>query len=112
MNDAVQESTGPIQVALLDLPEMLREIVTAILVRDHGVVVSDEDAANVLIVGGVDDSLPDAGRRQLVRHPRGKVLAVDDGRVASAYELRIHRTPLGEISADRLLAELRRPPAI
>jgi hypothetical protein len=97
----------PVRVALLELPRMLSEIVKDIL--DQAVDVSvAEDSANeidVFIVGAQEDELPASGLTQLERQPNAKVLTINrNGRSAYLYELRPHRTPLGEVSAETLLA--------
>jgi hypothetical protein len=101
----------PVRVALLDLPQMLRAIVEDILDQADDVTVTEapaNDDADVVILGAHEDELPAAGRAQLERRPTAKVLTINGhGRNAYLYELRPHKTPLGEISADTLLAAVR-----
>jgi hypothetical protein len=98
----------PVRVALLDLPRMLSEIVEEILDQAEDVTVvaaGDEPRTDVFIVGAQHDELPPVGLAQLERQPKAKVLTIDrNGRDAHLYELRPHRTALGELSADTLLS--------
>jgi hypothetical protein len=97
-----------VRVALLDLPQMLSEIVKEILDQAEDVTVVDAGSkpeTDVFIVGAQEDELPPVGLAQLERQPKAKVLTIDrNGRDAHLYELRPHKTPLGELSADTLLA--------
>ena len=103
-----REEAVPVRVALLDLPRMLNEIVKEILDQAEDVTVveaGNEPDPDVYIVGAQQDELPPVGLAQLERQPRAKVLTIDrNGRDAHLYELRPHRTPLGELSTDTLLA--------
>lgn len=106
-----------IDVILIDLPEMLREIVEAILERDSGVRIAAhlrsegtlttavaDLPVDVAIVGGDGCSLCVPVRDLLCERPALRVLTVGgDGREASLYELRPHRTALGELSPAALL---------
>lgn len=98
----------PVRVALLDLPRMLNEIVKEILDQAEDVIVVEagsEPETDVFIVGTQQDELPPVGLAQLERQPRAKVLTIDrNGQDAHLYELRPHRTALGELSADTLLS--------
>jgi hypothetical protein len=100
----------PVRVAVVDLPQMLSEIVKDILEQAPAVAVleaPDWEEADVVILAAENEELPATGRSQLARHPEAKVLTIDrHGRDAYLYELRPHRTPLGEVSADTLLAAI------
>ncbi len=100
----------PVRVAVVDLPQMMSEIVKDILDQAPDVAVlpaSDWDDADVVILAAENEELPATGRTQLARHPAAKVLTIDrHGRDAYLYELRPHRTPLGEVSAGTLLAAI------
>ena len=107
----------PIDVILIDLPGMLSDILEAILERDSSVRIAAHlrsagalatavasSPVDVAIVGGDGGSLAAAVRDLLCERPALRVLTVgSDGREASLYELRPHRTPLGEVSAAELL---------
>jgi hypothetical protein len=105
----------PVRVALLDLPQMMSEIVKDILDQAMDVAVvkaSEREDADVVILATDGDDLPAAGRIQLARRATARVIAINgQGRSAYLYELRPHRTPLGEVSADSLLAAIRSPVA-
>ncbi len=102
------------------LPGMLGQIVTEILREQPDMELVDEvpDAAlsqavdrtgAQFVLVGVDDGCEaERLRPMLDRHPRLKVLAVeDDGRRGFLYELRPRRRPLGEMSPPRLVEALR-----
>jgi len=96
---------------VVDLPQMMSEIVTNILDQAPDVTLvatSDAEHAEVVIVAAENEELPAAGRTQLARRPAGKVLTINwPGGSAYLYELRPHGTPLGEVSAETLLAAIR-----
>lgn len=100
----------PIRVAVVDLPQMMSEIVKDILDLAADVALldaSDWEDADVVILAAENEELPARGRTQLARRPVAKVLTIDrPGRSAYLYELRPHRTPLGEVSAETLLAAI------
>ena len=100
----------PVWVAVVDLPRMMSEIVKDILDQAPDVAVlqaSDWEDADVVILTAENEELPATGRTQLVLHRAAKVLTIDrQGRSAYLYELRPHRTPLGEVSAETLLAAI------
>ncbi len=102
------------------LPGMLGQIVTEILREQPDMELVDEvpDAAlsqavdrsgAQFVLVGVDAGCEAARLRPMLdRHPRLKVLAVeDDGRRGFLYELRPRRRPLGEMSPPRLVEALR-----
>ena len=101
----------PIRVALIDLPQLLSEIVTDMLGQAPEFALAAEgtspDELDVVIVRAHGDELPEAGRDQLARRPTSRALAIGgDGRRAYLFELRPHRTLIGELSADTLRAAL------
>ena len=101
----------PVRVAVVDLPQMLSEIVKNILEEAADVALvkpSEREDADVVILPAEGEDLPAAGLMQLARRPKAKVLTITgQGSTAYLYELRPHRTALGEVSADTLLAAIR-----
>jgi len=101
----------PVRVAVVDLPQMLSEIVKDILNHAADVAVVEPgrpDDVDVVIVAARSDELPATGQVMLLRRPTVKVLTISgDGRRAYLHELLPHRTPLGEVSAETLLAAVR-----
>jgi hypothetical protein len=109
--------TRPVEVVLIDLPEVLSDIVVAILERDPDVRIAAQlrserqplgsivgPFVDVAIVGGDGEPLAAAVHELLCRRPRLRALTVGgDGREAWLYELRPHRTALGEVSPHTLL---------
>lgn len=105
----------PIAIAVVMPPGILRDVVVKTLRRepDTSVTVLSDLAAlalrhdiDVVLLGprAEEDTAVDVlwARRGI------KVLSLEeDGRRASLFELRPHRTPLGELSPDLLLATLR-----
>ena len=64
--------------------------------------------AQVAIVGLSSDTMTAMYDDVLFENPRLRLLAVTgDGRSAVTYELRPHKTPLGDASADTLLGAIR-----
>jgi hypothetical protein len=118
---AITGRMRPVEVVLIDLPEVLSDIVTAILERDADVRIAAQlrsegssfdpavtGAFDVAIVGGDGEALAGAVRDLLCSRPRLRALTVGgDGREAFLYELRPHRTPLGEVSPDTLLGAVK-----
>jgi len=118
------EDGGPdrVEVALFDLNEMLTGIVTGILegepdvhvvalLRSRGSLLAVAAGArfDVAIVGGEHPAVDGALRELLFDRPRLRALAIGgDGAETALYELRPNRTPLGELSAARLLEAIRR----
>ena len=117
-----------VRVLVAGLPRMLRDIVHAVvraqpdldLVVDAGTDRADVVPADVLpravgaagahvaIVGLESDALTATYDVVLYAHPRLRILALTAaGRSAVAYELRPLHTPLGDASADALLAAIR-----
>jgi hypothetical protein len=120
---SAEARSRPVDVVLVDLPEVLNDIVVAALSRGAGVRIAAllRDAgslpaalagqmADVAIVAGSADVLAEPVRELLCRRPRLRVLRIGgDGREAVLYELRPHGTPLGEMSPASLLAAVTRP---
>jgi hypothetical protein len=107
----------PVDVVLIDLNEVLTGIVAGILESDPDVRIAATrqsdgslDAAvgalpvDVAIVAGETADLGGPLRDLLCRRPRLRALAVGgDGAETVLYELRPHRTELGELSPPALL---------
>jgi DNA-binding NarL/FixJ family response regulator len=102
---------------LVDLPRMLREIVTdSLSIADDVVVVGEIDSETLLadaaerdadyVVMGREDAALVA---ELLRaRPSMKVIAIiAHGEDAALYELQPQRVPLGELSRERLVAVIR-----
>jgi hypothetical protein len=101
-----------ITVALQVQPPVLHSLVAALLSTDPGVqVVDDAEAPDVMVVSQPDPANEDVPIDMLLRSPRSRVLALaTDARNAVLYELRPHRTPLGELSRESLLAAVHATP--
>ena len=112
------------RIVLIDMPPLLREIVRDAVARepDFELVAEHEDAPDVrdtlehdgadfVIVGS--DAAAAACVSSLVAAQRGmRALELRaDGRESVLYELRPHRVPLGEISAETLVRSIRGTPA-
>jgi hypothetical protein len=101
----------PVRIALLDLPQLMSEIVKDILDQADDIAVveaSERGDADVVIIAADRDDLPAVGQTQLKRRATARVITITaEGRTGYLYELRPHRTPLGEVSADSLLAAIR-----
>ena len=110
-----------LHVALIDMSPMLREILHGLLDRqsDMHIVAEYEhlpplsepverEGADVVVFGDGSPRLEDECRELLDAHPRVKLFVVGgDGRMATLYELRPNREPLGEVAPDELLAAMR-----
>lgn len=111
-----------IRVLLLDVTGMAGDIVRQILshhddveivasIPDVNALESVPEIAEVdVVITSSSRNQPDLGRvdRVLAARPRVRVLAVeDDGRTASVYMLRPHRTELGPLSPETLIASIR-----
>ena len=110
----------PIKIVLVDMPRMLREIVSQVVAAQPDMeIVRELEAPTRLtqavdgigaefVIAGGDALTPDDVDALLETHPRMKVLAVaGDGRDAFLYELRPQRVPLGEVSPHTLLEAIR-----
>ena len=98
------------------MPQLLREIVRSILATQPDVdldptCVPSSDIASASALARADvlilaeDGTPrDDYAPALYAHPRLRLVAIsDDRRQAVLYELRPHRSPLGELSAESLI---------
>ena len=111
--------TDRIRVVLVELTGITREVVKGILADAPDIElvgdVSMEDfsdpgaaAADVAILAGDDGVLTRRAHELLKVRPLLRILAVGQGgREGSLYELRPHRTPLGELSSQVLLGAVR-----
>jgi DNA-binding NarL/FixJ family response regulator len=109
-----------VKILVRELPGMLRDIVTRLLAAEDDLeVVGEGDrgdlssalaqfGADVVVLGCDDPEAPELGQRVLRAHPLLKVLAVaTECRQAVLHELRPHRTVLGELTPESLLAAIR-----
>jgi hypothetical protein len=102
-----------ITVALLVQPPMLRGILARLLATDPEVQVLDGASAaarnaDVLVLSQPDPEDEAVPVSMLLTSPTSRVLALGaDARRAVLFELRPHRTPLGELSRESLLLALR-----
>jgi DNA-binding NarL/FixJ family response regulator len=109
-----------IRIALVDMPQMLREITRAVVEAEPGAEIVAEYAApaplaevvrssDVQFVVVRDTPEMSAEATSLLADSRGVgVLAIsDDGRSSVLYELKPHRAPLGEVSPERLVDAIR-----
>jgi len=108
------------RIALIGLPQMLRDTVREIVSAepDLTVVAELDDQASAgptigaraveVVIAAVGDCQPIDFRTLLTEHPRLRVLCLSvDGREASLFELRPHEQTLGEISPEVLIAAIR-----
>ena len=98
-----------ITVALLVQPPMLHGILTRLLATDPEVQVlegaSAAQTADVLVLSQPDPEDEAVPVSMLLKSPESRVLALGaDARRAVLFELRPHRTALGELSRESLLA--------
>ena len=109
-------STKRIGVVLIGLRGMVEEIIEGVLgdapdvdVRSGPGVADVLEQTDVAILAGVSEELPGRVHGLLLRYPPLKVVTVEaDGRSASLYDLRPHRTSLGKLSPQALLRVVRR----
>ena len=109
-----------VRVVLTKMPHLLREIVRSILATQADVELDPDPLpsrmlasaaalkhADVLILA--EDGTPsDDYAPTLYAHPRLRLIAIsDERRQAVLYELRPHRSPLGELSAELLVRAVR-----
>jgi chemotaxis response regulator CheB len=112
--------TDGIRVVLVELTGLTRDVVKGILAEAPDIELIGEVSvwefgrpgapvrADVAILAGETASLTDRAHELLELRPRLRILAVaHGGREGSLYELRPHRTPLGELSAHVLLDAVR-----
>ena len=105
-----------VRVAIVALPRMLSDIVVSILTTeaDIEVVTAGDDAraldprVDVVILNLDDAARADSLQELMLANPRLRIVAIAaDGRRIALYEMRPHRTPLGELSAAQLVAVVR-----
>jgi hypothetical protein len=112
--------TERIRVVLVELTGLSRDVVKGILAEAPDIELIGEVAmwefsgpdpparADVAILAGPGGSLSERAHGLLKLRPLLRVLAVGHGgREGSLYELRPHRTPLGELSSHVLLGAVR-----
>jgi hypothetical protein len=110
----------PTRVFVMGLTSMLSDVVQAVVSNHPGLTLAGESpvvdfrlaaASTADVVVAAQDGVSDADLTTfLFEHCRTGVLAltVESGR-ATLYELRPHRTPLGELGTDELAGALLRP---
>lgn len=109
-----------IRVATANMSRLLVDLVRQGLSADHELMLVAElpadpflvelhvDAMDVLIVGLMEDGLPDGYASVMTRHPALRVIGLStEARRAYAYELRPFQVPLGEASPATLAAAVR-----
>jgi hypothetical protein len=94
---------------------MLRSLLVSLLAAAPEVTVLEDadpdEAADVVVLSQPDPENEAVPISMLLRSPRSRVLALAaDARRAVLYELRPHRTALGELSPGALLAAVRGEP--
>jgi hypothetical protein len=112
--------TDGIRVVLVELTGLTRDVVKGILSEAPDIELIGEvsmsefggpDApagADVAILAGAGGSLTERAHELLKLRPLLRILAVGHGgREGALYELRPHRTPLGELSSQVLLDAVR-----
>ncbi|MDQ6829298.1 MAG: hypothetical protein M3081_10575 [Gemmatimonadota bacterium] len=110
----------PIRVVLADMPRMLHDIVRTILSAEPDIeiettTVPQREIASARAITGADvvilaepEAPTDEYAAMLYAHPRLRLVAIsDDGRRAVLYELRPHRSPLGDMSPNALVQAVR-----
>lgn len=119
-----EHALSPIRILLAAMPRMLRDIIeTAIRSQPDMIVVGvmgvvgagdalsdavQRDKPDVVILGIEADAGPHACEALLYDHPHVRLLEVtDDGRGATLCELRPHRVPIGDVSAEGLVGAIR-----
>ncbi len=109
-----------IRIALVDMPQMLREITRAVVAGEPGAEIVAEYAApvpladvvrasdaQVLVVRDTPTVSAEATSLLDESRPLGVLAISDDGRSTVVYELKPHRVPLGEVSPERLVDAIR-----
>ena len=118
---SAQASSGPARIVLVAMAGVLRDIVTSAVEADPQASVVAEarnrttlegvlgDTPADVVIWRLDDDVPDGFLEVFDAHPRIKVLALrDDGRRGFLWELRPHRTALGELSPTLLADTVRK----
>ena len=106
----------------MEMPRILCDIISSVVSHEldmevvgrleHRGALSSEArdaAADVVIVGLPDSELPDECLALLAILPHVRILGVVDGGRAFLDELRLHRTPLGDVSPESLVKAIRMP---
>jgi hypothetical protein len=108
-----------IRIVLAQMPQMLQEIVRTILCAEPDMeidtsIVSEREMASSEALRAVDvvilgeaEARTDAYAAVLYAHPHLRLVAINGGRRAFLYELRPHRSPLGEMSPGTLVQAAR-----
>jgi hypothetical protein len=111
-----------IRIVLMELPRMLRDIVSETIARQDDMLIVEEtpgndlpvpespgrNAIDIVITGLEGDRLSDRCTTLMRRHAHLKVLGISgDARHAFLFELRPHRIPLGDASSEGLLDAIR-----
>jgi DNA-binding NarL/FixJ family response regulator len=110
-----------IRIFVADFPAMLRDILCRLIASTADMEVVGErseegdladgvaeSAADVVLLGCEGAEVPRSAVRLLASRPAVKVFGVAvDGEGAFLYELRPHRTAIGEVSPDVLLERIR-----
>ena len=114
----------PVQVLLIDMTRLLRELLKELLPARGTVVVVAEAAAGAALIRAVDETgarvviFGDAGsyatcelEALLAARPRTRLLSIaNDGRHTTLYALRPHVQQLGELSPSALIEAITRDP--
>jgi DNA-binding NarL/FixJ family response regulator len=114
----------PVQVLLIDMTQLLRELLRELLpARGTVVVVAeaparaalipavDESGARVVIFGDADSYASTELEQLLAARPRTRLLSVaSDGRHTTLYALRPHMQELGELSPSALIDAITHDP--
>jgi DNA-binding NarL/FixJ family response regulator len=105
------------RILLVDMPQLMRDIIRSVVTAEADLELVAELDDSASLEDAVPQYAPDVVIGHSTRHDierlledrsRPKVLQVDDtGRSTVLYELRPHRTALGEISPTRLLSAIR-----
>ena len=110
-----------IRVVIAEVPQLLGDIITGWLERHRDIEIAgktsvreemyelvERSRADVVIVACQDEEISRIGDQLFARRSSPRVLAItDEGRRAYLYELCPRMVPLGEASADRLVAVIR-----
>jgi len=108
------------RVLLVEMPRILCDIISSVVSHEldmevvgclghRGAMGSEARDAepDVVIVGLPDSELPDECLALLAILPHVRILGVVDGGQAFLDELRLHRTPLGDVSPESLVKAIR-----
>lgn len=115
------EAVKQIRIILAEMPAMLRDIITEIVASEPDLTIVDmlpdqadleaavrRTQADIVVLQQASGAEEDGRTARRLTEHRFKVLAIsDDGRRGLLYELRPHRTSLGELSATDLVTSIR-----